>query len=154
LKLDSLCIELGVQTQVAGKKSNRIFRAWEEKWEKKKVKPTGDKVLEERFLRKYGGLQWFNPDKKKVFKARADKMIFEKKRGDNQYFIFGVADGYDDDLDKEKQPELWDWWPRVDDFYEMVTDFYRDIESVTCYQEEDDCDSEEEEFILICISVA
>ena len=55
-----------------------------------------------------------------------------------------MTDGYDLELDKEKQPDLWDDWPRVVDFYEMITDFYEDIESVTCYQKDEGCDSEEE----------
>ena len=123
---------------------HRIFRAWEETWEKRMIGPRGDKVQEARLLRKYGGIKWLNPDRNKVFTARTDMMYFEKKRGDNQYHILGVADGYDLNVDQCKQPGLWDWWPRVDDFYGMVTDYYKDSSSVTCYQEDEDCDSEEE----------
>ena len=145
LKLNSLCLELGVETQMESEKVNRIFRAWEETWEKKKIGSTGDKVQEARLLRKYGGLKWKNPDKNVVFTGRTEKMIFEKKRGNNQYHVFGVADGFDLDVEKEKQPGLWDWWPRVDDFYDMVTDYYKDSDTVTCFQEYDDCSSEEED---------
>ena len=108
------------------------------------IGPRGDKVQEARLLRKYGGIKWFNPDRNMVFTARLDMMYFEKKRANNQYHIFGVADGYDRKVDKDKQPGLWDWWTRVEDFYGMVTDYYKDSYSVTCYQEDDDCDSDEE----------
>ena len=144
LKLNSFCLELGVETQVEKDKVHRNFRAWEERWEKKTIGPKGDVVQEARLLRKYGGIKWFNPDRNMVFTARTDMMYFEKKRGDNQYHIFGVADGYDLKVDRDKQPGLLDWWPRVEDFYGMVTDYYKDSYSVTCYQEDDDCDSEEE----------
>ena len=144
LKLNSLCLELGVEAQVTKNSEHRIFRAWEETWEKRMIGPRGDKVQEARLLRKYGGIKWLNPDRNMVFTARTDMMYFEKKRGDNQYHILGVADGYDLNVDQCKQPGLWDWWPRVDDFYGMVTDYYKDSSSVTCYQEDEDCDSEEE----------
>ena len=144
LRLNSFCLELGVETQVAKNKVNRNFRAWEETWENKIIGPKGEKVQEARLLRKYGGLTWLNPDRNMVFTARTDMMHFEKKRGDNQYYIFGVADGYDLKVDQDKQPGLCDWWPRVADFYGMVTDYYKDSCSVTCYQEDDDCDSEDE----------
>ena len=65
-------------------------------------------MQEARLLRKYGGLKWLNPDKNLVFTARTEVMIFEKKRGDNQYHVFGVAGGYDLDVEREKQPGLWD----------------------------------------------
>ena len=37
-----------------------IFHAWEETWEKVKVGPNGDVVLEIRLLEKYGSLVWLD----------------------------------------------------------------------------------------------
>ena len=58
LKLDHLGRETTSQVKKNSNKPSRIFRAWEESWEKVKLGSKGDRLLEERLCRKYGGLQW------------------------------------------------------------------------------------------------
>ena len=59
LKLD----RWGIDTEVLGgdKKAKRILRAWKESWEDEETKKA-DPVVEARLVRKYGGLQWNDPD--------------------------------------------------------------------------------------------
>ena len=41
--------------------------------------PNGNTILEERFLRKYGGLKWVDDNDFMRYTARSDVMKFEKK---------------------------------------------------------------------------
>ena len=40
-----------------------VFKAWKESSETYTLKPKGDSILEARLCRKYGGLQWLDPQK-------------------------------------------------------------------------------------------
>ena len=103
-------------------------------------------MIEQRFLRKYGGLQWVDIDRESFrYTARSDMMYFQKKRGDNQYWIMGCREGYDEDLEPDEQKHLWENWERDEDFYWMITKFYENDSSVKCYQKDDDCESEDED---------
>ena len=83
--MDGYCAEI-VQSLVAPRENNpddiRIFHAWVEKWEKKKLGPSGDPIFEARLVRKYGGLKWLDPDSN--FSRRVchlERMLFTKARG-------------------------------------------------------------------------
>ena len=66
----------------------RVFRAWKEGWEKKKIGPKGDSVFEARLGRKYGGLSWLDCDMGDVLMtANPDNMWFDKKHGNNEYHV-------------------------------------------------------------------
>ena len=57
LKLDTHCKEVIEKANSLSKQPSRIFRAWEEEWEKVAVGANGDDVLEARMARKYGGIK-------------------------------------------------------------------------------------------------
>ena len=62
MKLDLLCTDTVESAATLPKKTARIFRAWEERWEQVKIGPGGDDVHEARLVRKYGGLRWLDAD--------------------------------------------------------------------------------------------
>ena len=145
-KMDPLCNEIVESLRsddLAAGGDLRIFRAWEETWEQKRIGPNGDPLHEARLLKKYGGLVWLDPDNEFSRRtAHPEHMFFEKKRGNNRYHVFAIKDGYDMKLDPQKQRDLWDVWEMSTDFYESVCDYYSDNPKVKCYTKEDDCDSE------------
>ena len=57
LKLDSHCKEVIEKANTLSNEPIRIFRAWEEEWEKVSVGANGNDVLEARMVRKYWGYQ-------------------------------------------------------------------------------------------------
>ena len=70
------------QTPVRRINTTRIVRAWQERWWIGDVGTDGDKLLHARFVRKYGGLKWFDPDNEfSTRTAHPEMMCFEKKRG-------------------------------------------------------------------------
>ena len=144
MKMDAFCSEITESMKLDSVEPPRIFCAWEETWEKVQVGPVGDGLLEQRFLRKYGGLKWVDDKDNQRYTARRDFMFFQKKRGDNQYWIMGVREGYDVQMEPDDQKQLWECWERTDDFYEMITKYYEDEPSVKVFQKTDDCDSEDE----------
>ena len=87
-------------------------------------------ILEERFLKKYDGLKWVDDKNFMRYTARSDVMGFQKKRGNNRYFIFGIQDGYDVGMDADDQPQLYENWERTEDFYEIITKYYENDRSV------------------------
>ena len=80
------------------------------------------------------------------YTARDDMMFFRKKRGNNQYFVFGVREGYDTNMDPDDQKELYECWERTDALYQMICEYYENDNSAMCYLKDDVCESEEEQF--------
>lgn len=143
LKLDVHCKEIIEKTNEFAKPSVRIFRCWEEEWEKAKLGPNGDVVLEARLVHKYAGIKWLDPDNKyRVCEAHPDKMHFEKKRGNNQYLIFATYHGFTVGKDLEDQADKYDYWEKSYDFYEQVQEYYKDSKEVKVYLKGGECDSE------------
>ena len=151
MKMDEFCKEIsdGLQVDKAIRTGKiRIFKAWRERWEIVKLGPNGDIVLEARLLRKYGGIKWFDPDSEQVFTSHTTKMHFEKKRGDNQYNVFGILQGYDMDL-ADDHPDNIDQsepWSLSLDWYEQVALYYKESSAdVVCYDKEFGvCESDDE----------
>jgi len=144
LKLDHFCGEIVESARELPVTPARIFRAWEEGWEKKKVGPQGDDRLEARLVAKYGGLCWLDIDENyRRVETHPTKMFFEKKRGDNKYIIFATYEGFDLDKDPDDQKSLFDGYPKTQaDFYEEVVGYYKNRSDVTCYLKDGECDSD------------
>ena len=47
------------------------------------------------------------------YTARGDVIGFQKRGGNNRYFIFGIQDGYDMSMDADDQPQLYEKWERT-----------------------------------------
>ncbi len=63
-------------------------------WEDVNTKPHGDIVLEQRILRKYGGLQFVDPFHCKEFIVHQDQASIEKEKWKNWYELFCILDGF------------------------------------------------------------
>ena len=101
--------------------------------------------LQARLVRKYGGLQWLDPDDEySIRTAHPDMMYFQKDRGNNRYVVFAMKEGYDLNKIPSMQDSKWETW-ETNLVQAEVKEFYEDRREVKCYnKEEDDCDSDEE----------
>lgn len=143
LKLDIHCREITEAANAVPAKKTRIFRCWEEEWEKVKIGPNGDDVLEARLVRKYGGIKWLDIDNGyRVCEAHPDEMYFDKKRGNNEYLVFTIYHGFDFDKDLAEQKDKYDNWEKNDDLYELIYDYYKDSKEVKVYLKGGECESE------------
>ena len=91
-KMDMFCQEIvdelgehAPPSRYADNSSDRVFRAWQENWEKKKIGPGGDPVHKARLVRKYAGLYWLDIDNGNKLLCADQRMIFDKKRGKHKY---------------------------------------------------------------------
>ncbi|KAL7532944.1 hypothetical protein ACHAWF_009154 [Thalassiosira exigua] len=137
MKMDTFCGEMlekvGASKQ-APSDVNKVLRAWEENWEKKKIGPGGDEILEARLIRKYEGLQWLDPDNGYTRRtSHPNQMYFNKARGQNKYYIIGAFDGFDFNKDYKDQSNKFDVWEANDVFFNQVTEFYAKIGEVKMY---------------------
>ena len=147
LKLNFHCGEIVQAAQALPSAPVRIFKAWEEEWEKVQVGPGGDDRLQARLVNKYAGLRWL--DREFDFclvVAHLSKMFFEKKRGANKYMIFATYPGYDLSKSPDEQTDKFDGWMKTQaDFYEEVVEYYKDIPEVKCYKEGGEAESDSDE---------
>ena len=92
------------------KKGPRIFRAWRERWERKNDIPTGGNAISESLLvRKYGGLQWNDPDNQdRITTSHPSEMKFVRKRGNDHYNVYAITEQYDLFKKEEVQPDEWE----------------------------------------------
>ena len=144
-KMDEYCKEIADEIENDNTPNGvRIFRAWKETWEKKKVGPNGNARLEARLLKKYGGLSWIDCDHQNAkVNAHTSMMAFTKKRGDNHYCVLGCNEGFDYKVDCQLQNDLWEPYETEPWFYDLVMDYYKDKEDkVKCYRKDGECDSE------------
>lgn len=143
LKLDIHCQEITEAANAVTTKKTRIFRCWEEEWEKAKVGPNGDALLEARLVRKYAGIKWLDPDNGyRVCEAHPDEMFFEKKRGNNQYLVFATYHGFVIGKNVKEQEDKYDNWEKNDELYELIREYYKDSKEVKVYLKGGDCESE------------
>ena len=136
MKMDEYCKE--IRESVDGNNSNdppaapaqvRTLRMWRESWEKKKVGPRGDQILEARLMAKYSNLRLTDVDSNKVYTVHT--MHFEKQRGKNAYFACAILDGFNHDLPAEHESnfDFYDNWEINDDFFDCVRKYYEGKES-------------------------
>ena len=144
LKLSYFCEEIIETARKLQPAKTRIFRAWEEGWEKRTVGPGGDDRFEAKLVAKYGGLCWLDADYNyRRVETHPTKMFFEKKRGGNKYIIFATYEGFDLNKDPSEQKELYDGIMKTQaDFYEEVIEYYKDRHDVKCYVKGGECDSD------------
>ena len=72
-------------------KSNiRRFKAWMEDWEKE-ILYKNDSENEAKFLAKYGGLKFYDPDMDKILTILCEKMLFQKKKREIKNLIMVIT---------------------------------------------------------------
>ena len=91
--MDDYCKDIANEIERKGNDGNvRIFRAWQETWEKEKLGPKGDHVLEARMLRKYGGLSWRDCDNEDAkVNANPTMMHLDKKEETTSIVSWGAT---------------------------------------------------------------
>ena len=67
----------------------RVFQCWMTDEEIKWMKKRGDRVCEAKLLRKFGGLNFYDPDTKATYKVHTEHMHWEKYHG---YTALGVKE--------------------------------------------------------------
>jgi hypothetical protein len=92
-------------------KTLRLFRAWVEPWEQELLfKPTNH-VAEAKYLNKYGGLKWLDPDNGDcVCVAASDRCQYVKRHGWSIVATVEKSPTDDDDNDDD-EPDEEDWSP-------------------------------------------
>ena len=114
--------KFGIDVDAAVQIPKRFFRAWMEPWEKELL-THNDPVTHEKFLTKYGGLRWYDPDDGIYYTADALKMEFLKTKKDRGFAVVGLKDSYD--LEDVRE-EDYDVWVLCDDLYSQIVEFYED----------------------------
>ncbi len=79
----------------------RIFRAWEEKWERRKMNRNVGQYLHTKIMWKYGGLQWMNIEGKDnpeagppcLITAHPEEMHFKEGCRRYRYLVVGMKEG-------------------------------------------------------------
>jgi hypothetical protein len=105
-------------------KPSRIFKAWMEDWEEIAIKKR-DPVSEAKLLRKYGGVQWFDPDYKLVFYSDKESLEWTRKtKNGGGYCIIGYDEHYNDE-DPNRSDHV-EPWVVSDDLIECIATYYKD----------------------------
>ena len=102
----------------------RIFRAWVEIWDTRKIGTNGDAIFEARIVRKYVSLKWLDPENEYIIRvAHPNGMNFHKHQGNNNYNISAKIQVYDLNIPHDSQSDLYDFWVTNTDFCEQVIDY-------------------------------
>ena len=105
----------------------RVFRCWlseeENKWCKKR-----DPVNEARLLKKFGGLNFYDPDNDVMYTVHTGNMKYETRHG---YVALGVKD-----RDKEEDPTLPFWLPLLCEMIKDTDSSRRGVDIIKERQEE------------------
>ncbi len=94
MKMDVFCADIVVSLDTDARIQNmRTFRNWNKDWQQplKGVGPRGDVVLEERRKKKFWGIK--PTYKEKLFWIHL--VEFEKKKGQNQYYLIAINKDYE-----------------------------------------------------------
>ena len=103
-----------------------FFKTWKESQETYMFKPKGDSILDSRRCRKYGRLQWLDPNNGYVkLMTHPERMWFQKIRGNNHYDILATMKSYDFRKQTNEQGENVEGWELTDDFYEYMSEYYK-----------------------------
>ena len=97
----------GVDLDKLVENPKKIFRAWMEDWEDDIIK-VNDPVNQARFLEKYGGIVWHDPDNNVNFTANTEKMYFNRGRKDKGYCVYGLRETYD--ANNPQYADDWEPW--------------------------------------------
>ena len=149
MKMDHFCKEIRDSVdnneQDDEEQPVRILRLWQEKWERKKVGPRGDTILEARLTAKYQGLKFYDIDSdNRVMTAR--RMVFRKERGTNTYDVFATLPGFSVEFpdDSVENDAFWQPWEVNEDLFDCLRAYYNDVQedNVKTYDIGEGCDSD------------
>jgi hypothetical protein len=106
-------------------KQIKVFKAWEEEWEEEATKKR-DPVHEAKLLQKYGGLQWFDPDKNKTYFSN-DKEVrwFKEPRKPGVYCIISYDEDYEEGKTDEQDDDHVEMWHVSEDLRYCIAEYYK-----------------------------
>ena len=119
---------LSNDTSADSNKPSRIFKSWEEDWEKESVFKKSP-VNEAKLLNKYGGLSWYDIDSEQmVYSDKFDlewiRVTTSKKSGEKNggYSLIAYDESYD--RDKEDRDEHVEPWIFSVDLRHCIAEYY------------------------------
>ena len=103
--------------------SKKIFRAWLEDWEKD-ILLDNDPVHEAKFLKKYGGVVWYDIDENENFTASSEKMHFSRMKKEKGYCVYGMKENFTGIMTNINNDDTWEPWALVPDLYSSIIEYY------------------------------
>ncbi len=103
------CLPLDVAHADKVARRTWTFCAWIEDWEEKDLGPPDCSSQEQCILHKHRCLR-IDPDCDKLYTVHADKVSFQKRQISNNYELFGILDGYNDEVLDDEQGKKWLIW--------------------------------------------
>ena len=151
MKMDQFCKE--IKDSLDGNKEDnqqpvRNVRLWEETWERKKLTPWGDPILQAQLTAKYQGLKFYDIDSDDNKVMTAHRMVFRKERGDNRYDVFAIMPGFNHELpdDSPDNDAFWQPWEVNEDLFDCMRGYYQDVQTdnIKTYDIGEGCESDTE----------
>ena len=148
MKMDHYCKEITDSLETNDEREPlRIVRLWEETWERKKLLPRGDPILEARLTAKYQGLKLYDIDNGNTV-LTIHRMALRKERGNNKYDVFAILPGFNHELpdDSEVNDDYWQPWEVNEDLFDCIRAYYNDVQdnNIKTYDLGDGCESDTE----------
>jgi hypothetical protein len=152
LKMDEYCKDMVEELDLDERPPFKMFRNWQETWERKPLGPAGDVLLHERLKVKYIGFKLNeNEGDYRIFTVHAIEFKRETRR--KFYQIVGVTKDFDTNLSiEENEVNHYDVWEFCSDTYDCFRVYYdenAEEERVTVYEKGGVCDSEDEEDVIM-----
>ena len=119
----------------------------EETWERKKLSPRGDPILEARLTAKYQGLKLYDIDNGNTV-LTIHRMALRKERGNNKYDVFAILPGFNHEHpdDSEVNDDYWQPWEVNEDLFDCMRAYYNDVQDnkIKTYDLGEGCESDTE----------
>jgi len=147
LKMDEYCKDMVAELDVRARQT-KMFRNWQETWERKPLGANGDVLLLERLKLKYIGFKLDeNEGDHRVFTVHEIEFKREPRR--KCYRLVAVTEEYDKNLSLEDNDvmhyDVWEFCADTYDCFRVYYNEYADEDGVTVYEKGGVCDSEDEE---------
>jgi hypothetical protein len=148
MKMDRYCKEIKDSLETTDEREPlRIVRLWEETWERKKLSPRGDPILEARLTAKYQGLKLYDIDNGNTV-LTIHRMALRKERGNNKYDVFAILPGFNHEHpdDSEVNDDYWQPWEVNEDLFDCMRAYYNDVQDnkIKTYDLGEGCESDTE----------
>ena len=147
LKMDEYCKDM-VEALDANARPTKMFRNWQETWERKPVGTNGDVLLLERLKLKYIGFKLDeNEGDHRHFTVHGVEFKREPRR--KCYQLVAVTKEFDTNLSFEDNDvmhyDVWEFCADTYDCFRVYYDEYADEDGVIVYEKGGVCDSEEDD---------
>ena len=144
IKMDEYCKDVWQSLDGADKRPIRVFRNWQETWEKKKLGPTGNVMLHEKLKVKYVGLKLdMNEGYHRIFTVHEVQFVRETRR--KYYRIVAVLKEFDTamsvDNNDEDHYDFGDFCPETYNCFRASYDLHAKEDNTMVFEKGGACDS-------------